>query len=112
MRARANLGKGERNKMNLNWRSAIRADFLSSKWLLLRAALLVGLFGFCHAAGLREHTTFLSGTVTAVGMSREVSIVLGVTYLVAYFGFVLLSPILVLAACLVMFFHRVCPLQK
>ena len=76
----------------------VRAPVLSPKCLMLRSALLALAFGVCEAAGLREHTTFISGTPTEAGGSVNASAILGLIYLAAYFGFVLVTPILVIAA--------------
>ena len=75
-----------------------RAPVLSPKGLILRGALLALIFTICEAAGLREHTTFISGTPTEAGGSVNASAILGVIYLAAYFGFVLVTPILMIAA--------------
>ena len=73
---------------------------------LVRAALVAVFFAACHFAGWREHTTFLSGTPASAGGSANTSVVLGVVYMAGYFGFVLLAPILVLAAGLLFAFER------
>lgn len=70
----------------------------SPQGFLLRALLLAIFFGAVHVAGWREHTTFLSGTTASADTSLNTSVILGVIYLAAYFGFVLLTPILILAA--------------
>ena len=82
-----------------------RTGVLSPNGLLLRALLLVVAFAICEAAGLRAHTTFLSGTAASAG-SWQSSVVWGVTYILAYLGFVLLAPILLLAAVLLSFWGR------
>ena len=64
----------------------------------MRAIVLSALFGVVHLAGLREHTTFLSGTLADPTMRWEWAAFLGCTYLVLYFAFVLLVPVLLLAA--------------
>ncbi len=57
----------------------------------VRAALALSLlYAVCHGLGWREHTAFLSGG-EPLGLR-------GVIYVVAYLGFVLVVPILVLAA--------------
>ena len=70
----------------------------SPQGFLLRALLLAFFFGIVHAAGWREHTTFLSGTAVSKDTSLNVSMACGLVYLTAYFGFVLVMPILILAA--------------
>ncbi len=85
------------------WR---RTGFLSPLDLLARAVVLSALFGLAHLAGLREHTTFLSGTLADPRMAWGWAAFLGCTYLVLYFAFVLLVPILLLAAVLSLAIHR------
>ena len=84
--------------VNSGWWGKVRCvRILSPAGLALRALLLAAGFAICEAAGLREHTTFLSGTAAAGG-GGSVSVVWGVTYILAYLGFVLLVPIFLLAA--------------
>lgn len=83
-----------------------RAELFSPRWLLLHAALIVLVFGVCHVSGLREHTTFLSGTVTATDGNREMFALLGVFYLSAYFALVLVAPGFVIAAILISVMNR------
>ena len=87
-------------------RSLLRAELLSPKGFLVRAFWLVVFFAVCHAAGLREHTTFLSGTAASADGNVNSSAVFGMIYLCAYFGFVLVAPILVLAAAMLMSWQR------
>jgi hypothetical protein len=65
----------------------------------VKLALLIGVaFGLVTCLGWREHTSFLCGTTAVLGMRFEDSALLGTVYLVAYHGFVLLAPILLIAA--------------
>jgi len=92
----ADLGANpERSREHWRWR---RAGFLSPTDLIVRAIVLSALFGLAHWAGLREHTTFLSGTLADPSMRWEWAAFLGCTYLVLCFALVLLVPILLLAA--------------
>jgi len=79
-------------------------ELFSPKGFLLRAAILAVFYGACTAAGLRENTTFLSGTEVISGWSA--SVIGGIVYLCAYFGFVLGTPILVVAAGLLWIWNR------
>ena len=79
-------------------------EFLSSRYLGLRAVVLVLLFGAAHLAGLRESTTFLTGTA-APGTSLLSSAYCGGLYILLYLGFVVLAPILTLAAVLLYFWE-------
>jgi hypothetical protein len=77
--------------------TVILAELFSPRSFAMCALLLVLFFGAVHIAGWREHTTFLSGTLAADG-DAPTSARLGLTYLAAWFGFVLLAPVFVLAA--------------
>ena len=95
--------------MNLpkrNWLGRLWKADLTPGGLLVRAALIGVFFAACHLAGWREHTTFLSGTPASAGGSVNTSALLGVVYMAGYFGFVLLAPILGLAAGLLFAFER------
>ena len=72
------------------------ADFLTARYLLIRAAALLALFVAAHLAGWREHTTFLSGTTE--GGDPRTSLILSTLYMLVYFCAVVLAPILALAA--------------
>ena len=52
----------------------------------------------CDGLGWREYTSVLSGTVEPGDQSGGF-LVLGLIYVVAYLGFVVAAPILILAAC-------------
>jgi hypothetical protein len=88
--------------MNAGWNRARRwmggAEFLSPKWMLLRAAAISVAFGLCECCGLREHTTFLSGSTASASAGWSWSVAWGVTYIVVDLGFTLVAPVLLLAA--------------
>jgi len=94
------------NDKKRTWLGRLWNAGLSPGGLLVRAALITMFFAACHFAGWREHTTFLSGTPASGGGSVITSALLGVVYMAGYFGFVLLAPILVLAAGLLFAFER------
>lgn len=91
------MNEGLLRKIRRLW----RADFLSPKDLLQRAAVLALLFLVAHLAGLREFTSILCGTVGSTEMSWRHSAELGVLYLILYMAFVLVVPVLVIAAAIV-----------
>ena len=67
---------------------------MTPKKLLLRAAILSAAYLLLHLAGGRHYVGFLSGTpVGGVG-----ALALGCAYVVMHFGFVIVAPILTLAA--------------
>ena len=88
------------------FRELIRAPLFSPPGLAVRALLLVVAFGLCELAGWREHTTFISGTVTSADMGINASATFGLIYMLAYFGFVLAAPILMIAAFVIFVFRR------
>jgi len=85
----------------------INLEFLTPKGFLVRAAILAVVFAVCHFVGWREHTSFLSGTAASASGAVHASAVLGVIYIVAYFGFVLVAPIFLLAAAILFGLERV-----
>ena len=84
----------------------IRAGALSSRNFLRLAVLLAVLFGIVHLVGLREYTSVLNGTLGNVEVGWRASVFLGATYILAYLGFVLLMPSLILAALLLKIAER------
>ena len=91
-------------------------QLLSPADLLLKAAFIVVAFGICELAGLREHTTIISGTTASPGISPALSAVWAALYMVVYFALVVLVPILVFAAGLLFlanrWFYRRAPWQS
>jgi len=84
------------------WRGA---PMFSAKGLAIRAGILTVVFAVCHVAGLREYTTFLSGT--SLTASADWSALLGLAYLAAYFGFILGTPILLIASAILAIWQKV-----
>lgn len=85
-----------------------RADFLSPKDLLQRACVLSVIFLLLHLAGLREYTSVLNGTVGSVALGWKLSGFLAVIYIAFYLAFVVLVPVMVLAAVILMVWQRCC----
>jgi hypothetical protein len=83
-----------------------QAELFSPKDFVRRAAVLVVLFLAVHFAGLREYTSILNGTVASAELGRGMSAFLGLAYVFAYLGFVLLVPILLLAAAMIAGWRR------
>lgn len=72
-------------------------SFRTPRGLVLRALYLALLFGIVHLLGLREYTTFLSGT-PARQTSLTLTAILGSIYALTYLAAILIAPILVIAA--------------
>jgi hypothetical protein len=83
-------------------RKARTGEFFSTKYFLLRALATVLLFLLAHLAGLREYTTFLSGTVANPDVGFGLSAFYGMTYIALYLGGVVVAPILVITAGLLL----------
>ena len=83
-----------------------RAELFSPKDFLRRAVVVAIIFLAVHIAGLREYTCILNGTVASVELGRRMSAFLGLAYVFAYLGVVLLVPILLLAAAMLAGWQR------
>jgi len=79
-----------------------RAEFLSARDMLQRAAAISVMFLLAHLAGLREFTSVLNGTIGSLALGWNLSAFLAVIYIVFYLAFVILTPVLVLAAMMLM----------
>lgn len=75
-----------------------RARLLTPRGLIVRAALLTLAFAIAHAAGLRENTCILCGSLPTGDAGALVPLALGVLYVLLYAGFVFAVPIAILAA--------------
>jgi membrane protein implicated in regulation of membrane protease activity len=95
--------------MKLFWRRLAvfrRAEFLSARDLLQRAGVISVLFLVAHLAGLREFTSVLNGTVGSVAAGWKFSGFLALIYILLYLAFVILVPVLVLAAIILAAWQR------
>jgi hypothetical protein len=96
------MGKSERRqamkKTIWQWMRECGGEFCSARYFLTRAVMLGIFFIAAHLAGLREYTTFLAGTAANPELGIRWSSFLGMMYLAAYLGVVVVAPILILAA--------------
>jgi hypothetical protein len=96
--------------MNLKLREAIRrlwrAELFSPAGFVQRALVISALFLLVHLAGLREYTSILNGTVGPDSAGWAGSAFLGMTYIILYLAFVILAPMLILAAGLLAVWQR------
>jgi hypothetical protein len=88
------MNGGLRRNLSRLW----RAEFLSPKDFIRRAALISLVFLVAHLAGLREFTSILNGTTGSVEFGWRMSAFLGLTYIFLYLAFVLVVPMLLLSA--------------
>jgi hypothetical protein len=77
------------------------AEFFSPKDFVRRAILISLVFLVAHLCGLREFTSILNGTTGSVGLTWEQSALRGFIYILLYLAFILLVPILLLAAAMI-----------
>jgi len=77
-----------------------KPQFLSARGFVFCAVLIAFLYAIVTIAGLREYTSILSGTVGSVRFGWQISALLGFGYIFVYLAFVLLAPILLIAAVL------------
>jgi hypothetical protein len=82
------------------------AEFLSARDLCQRAAAISGLFLLAHLAGLREFTSVLNGTAGSTAVDVRLGTFLAVVYILLYLAFVILVPVLILAAMLLAAWRR------
>ncbi|HEV2691444.1 MAG TPA: hypothetical protein VG347_00960 [Verrucomicrobiae bacterium] len=75
-------------------------EFLSAKSLWQCAVVISLLFLVAHLAGLRAFTCILNGTVGSLALGWQISQLLALAYILIYLAFVLVVPVLVLAAIL------------
>src|SRR6266849_5442652 len=81
-------------------RSLWRAETFSPAAFMLRAVIIAALFVVSELLGLREYTSFLSGTSANVSLNWQTAAILGLIHLMLYVGFILLVPIFLLTASL------------
>jgi hypothetical protein len=75
-----------------------KADAFSPKAFVARAAIVALLYAASCMAGLREYTTFLSGTSPNINLSWQTASTLGLIHLLLHFAFILLAPIFLITA--------------
>ena len=80
---------------------ALRAPgkFISTRWLLQSGLAIAFFFGMAQLLGLSRFTTFISGTPSDFGLFWTTF--LGAGYMLLHFGFLLMTPIFLIAAVLV-----------
>ncbi|HTV43507.1 MAG TPA: hypothetical protein VMF08_23290 [Candidatus Sulfotelmatobacter sp.] len=83
-----------------------RAEFLSAKDMIQRAVAISGLFLVVHLAGFREYTSILNGTIGSLTLGWDLSTILAVFYIALYLAFVIVVPVLLLAAAILMIWQR------
>jgi hypothetical protein len=78
-----------------------KADAFSPTAFVVRAIIITACYCLSELAGLREYTTFLSGTSANVNVSWQNAATLGLIHLLLYVAFILLAPVSLICAGLV-----------
>jgi len=91
------------NRIKSCLRMLWRADFLSPTGLVAHAVLILGVFAALDLLGWRDDMRILSGT----SLPSSGAVFRGFLYAAAYFGAVILSPILLLAGAIQAAIQRV-----
>jgi hypothetical protein len=82
------------------------AETFSATAFVVRAIMIAVLFCASELAGLREYTTFLSGTSANITLGWPMASALGLLHLLLYVGVILLAPISLIAAGLIAGWNR------
>ena len=83
-----------------------KAETFSPTAFVIRALVITVPFCISELLGLREYTTFLSGTSANVNLGWSVTSALGLSHLPLYVGFILLAPISLITAGLIAAWNR------
>jgi hypothetical protein len=83
-----------------------KAGAFSPTAFVVRALIIAMLFGLSELLGLREYTTFLSGTSANLNVSWQTAATLGLIHLLLYVGFILLVPVFLITAGLLAAWNR------
>jgi hypothetical protein len=75
-----------------------KADTFSPTAFVARAAIITVFFCLSELAGLREYTTFLSGTSANLNVDWQTAAVLGLIHLLLYVAFILFVPVSLITA--------------
>jgi hypothetical protein len=89
-----------------NWNRFLSGKLFSPAGFLFRAVILAVIFLIMELLGLRTYTSVLSGASPSGMVGDKISAVLGWLYIIFYFGFVVLTPILLLASLMFWLFVR------
>jgi hypothetical protein len=87
-------------------RDVWKSDAFSPTAFVVRAVVITALFFVSELAGLREYTTFLSGTSANLNMSWQTAATLGLIHLLLYVAFILLVPVSLITAGLLLAWNR------
>ena len=83
-----------------------KADAFSPTAFVARAIIIAVCYCLSEIAGLREYTTFLSGTSANLNVSWQTAATLGLIHLLLYVAFILLVPVSLITAGLLLFWGK------
>jgi hypothetical protein len=83
-----------------------KADAFSPTAFVARAAIIAACYCLSELIGLREYTTFLSGTSANLNVSWQTAATLGLIHLLLYVAFILLVPVSLITAGLLMLWNK------
>ena len=83
-----------------------KADAFSPTAFLARAIIIAVCYCVSEFAGLREYTTFLSGTSANLDVSWQTAATLGLIHLLLYVAFILLVPVSLITAGLLLLWEK------
>lgn len=79
-------------------RKVWRADAFSPTAFIARAVIITIFYCASELAGLREYTTFLSGTSANLNVTWQTAATYGLIHLLLYMAFILLVPVCLITA--------------
>lgn|SRR5690349_19427868 len=83
-----------------------KADPFSPTAFVVRAIIIAVCYCLSELAGLREYTTFLSGTSANLNVSWQTAATLGLIHLLLYVAFILLVPVSLITAGLILLWNE------
>ncbi len=101
------MGKNHEMKTAFGFLGRVwKADAFSPTAFVMRAVIIAALFCISEVAGLREYTTFLSGTSANLNVSWQAAATLGLIHLLLYVAFILLVPVSLITAGLLLVLNK------
>jgi hypothetical protein len=83
-----------------------QVDAFSPTAFVARAVIIAVCYCLSELAGLREYTTFLSGTSANLNVSWHTAATLGLIHLLLYVAFILLVPVSLITAGLLLLWNK------
>jgi hypothetical protein len=101
------LGKDQKLKAIFRFlRTVWKADAFSPTAFVARAVIITICYCISELAGLREYTTFLSGTSANLNESWHTAATLGLIHLLLFMAFIFLVPVSLITAGLLLIWGK------